>query len=132
MRVASQQLLSSALKWLEQRQGLVAQNLAQADIPSYRPTDFRKTFADFVRSPLQARLPMTASSTMHISPSRRPGQPETVDVSDDESLNGNRVDVEKEMAVLADVTAQHQLASAVYKKNLQLLRLMIKGSKEGA
>ncbi len=131
MRIASQQLLSSALRWLDQRQGLVAQNLSQADIPTYRPVDFRKSFADLVRSPLQSRLRLSTSSEMHIEPRPRAGATEITEVSDDESLNENRVDLEKEMAVLAEVASQHELATAVYKKNLQLLRLMVRGSKEG-
>ncbi|MBM3532927.1 MAG: hypothetical protein FJX60_07825 [Alphaproteobacteria bacterium] len=132
MRIASQQLLSSALRWLDQRQNFVAQNVAQADVPTYRPVDFRKSFADLVRSPLQTRLRLTTSSEMHIEPRPRAGAPEVADVSNDESLNENRVDLEKEMAVLAEVTSQQEMATAVYKKNLQLLRLMVRGSKEGA
>ncbi len=132
MRIASQQLLSSALRWLDQRQNFVAQNVAQADVPTYRPVDFRKSFVDLVRSPLQSRLRLTTSSEMHIEPRPRAGAPEVADVSNDESLNENHVDLEKEMAVLAEVTSQQEMATAVYKKNLQLLRLMVRGSKEGA
>ncbi len=132
MRIASQQLLSSALRWLDQRQNFVAQNVAQADVPTYRPVDVRKSFVDLVRSPLQSRLRLTTSSEMHIEPRPRAGAPEVADVSNDESLNENHVDLEKEMAVLAEVTSQQEMATAVYKKNLQLLRLMVRGSKEGA
>ena len=41
------QLISARLSWLSQRQGVLSQNIANADTPDYQPQDLRA--ADFAR-----------------------------------------------------------------------------------
>jgi flagellar basal-body rod protein FlgB len=46
-KVALFQLMSARLSWLSQRQGVLSQNIANADTPEYQPKDLRS--ADFTR-----------------------------------------------------------------------------------
>lgn len=119
-------LLTKAMRWLGERGGLVASNVARADIPGAQARDFEQSFAEMVRSPKPGRLPATATDPRHIPPrlseAGRVGGEKNVT-----TLNQNQISVEDEMMKLADIGAQHQLVASIYRKNAGLLRLMVRG-----
>ncbi|MGZ8996386.1 MAG: flagellar basal body rod protein FlgB, partial [Rhodospirillales bacterium] len=59
--------LKQRLRWLGQRQEVLARNIANSDTPGYRPRDLRPfTFSGLVGEPRQA-VSMTATSSGHLS-----------------------------------------------------------------
>jgi flagellar basal-body rod protein FlgB len=104
-----------------QRQAIVAQNVANADTPGYRARDIAP-FAKMVSND-GASGGMRASRTGHLN-----GAPK------DELIwgittptgamdpNGNSVSVEKEMLKGVEIKRQHDLALAIYKSSLNILR----------
>jgi flagellar basal body rod protein FlgB len=44
-------------------------------------------------------------------------------------ISGNEISVEEEMMKLAEISSQHQLAAATYRKNVSLLRLALRGGR---
>ena len=67
-RVNTSHLLTRAMRWLGERGGLVASNVARADIPGARARDFEQSFADSIRNPKPGRLPAAATDPRHIAP----------------------------------------------------------------
>ena len=98
-----------ALDYRAQRQNLLASNLANADTPGYKAKDL--TFPDQMRAAQGAQLPMTATHPGHVSmPNtgaasavvyRRPSQ---------QSIDGNTVDTQQEMAIFTDNSLKMEAA----------------------
>lgn len=119
-------LLTKAMRWLGQRGGLVASNVARADIPGAQARDFEQTFAETIRNPKPGRLTTAATDPRHIPP--RPAEPGRLhDEKNVTTISKNQISVEEEMMKLTDIGAQHQLVANIYRKNAGLLRLMVRG-----
>lgn len=106
------------------RQAVVSQNMANADTPGYAARDIA-AFADFYdQSDLAG--PPRATRVGHLS-----GQSRGTDigVTEDPTAvadpNGNSVSLETEMLRAVDVKRQHDLALAIYKSALTVLRTAI-------
>ena len=114
------------------RQAAIVENVANADTPGYRARDLAD-FADTYRAADQGALRQTRAG-----PSRRGGR---VDRSGTgrarrdrtQSPNGNTVSLEDQMVRAAEVRQrEHDLALAVYRKSLDILRTASGSGEEGA
>lgn len=124
-------LLETAMRWWSARGGLTASNIARADIPGQRPQDFAQTLAEHVSKPLATRLMMTTTAGAHL-PGRATEADALAKVAEERGssvINGNEISVEAEMMKMAEISAQHQLASTTYRKNVALLRLALRGGR---
>ncbi|MDP1669196.1 FlgB family protein [Phaeovulum sp.] len=102
------------------RQNAVSQNIANADTPGYAARDvapFAEVYAaasgGTMRATRSAHLPGGSAAAAMISPRREPGTM---------SPNGNSVSLEDEMVKAVEVKRQHDLALAIYKTSLGVLR----------
>lgn len=126
IRVNTSHLLTRAMRWLGERGGLVASNVARADIPGARARDFEQSFAESIRSPKPGRLPPAATDARHLAP-RAAEAGRLRDEKNVTTISQNQISVEDEMMKLADIGAQHQLVASIYRKNAGLLRLVVRG-----
>ncbi|MGR3805996.1 FlgB family protein [Marinibacterium profundimaris] len=114
------------------RQALIAQNVANADTPDYRPRDlpsFAKTFDS------QRGAANTGSATAGGMRATRPGHGATlaaVNVADLQPLtedgadpNRNGVSLEEEMVRGAEVRKDHDRAIAIYRSAMTVLRMSL-------
>lgn len=118
-------LLSSRAAWLGTRQGVLAQNLANADTPGFRPSDlvpFERALASLPPRPAPelartapGHLPGVASARSADARGRRVGAWEI-------APSGNAVVLEEQMEKLARTQLDHQLASSLYGKHVAMLR----------
>ena len=121
-------LLSARMSWLGQRQIVLAQNIANADTPDYRPKDLRET--DFLRlaegyagRPTRIDVVRTSQSHLTGAASARIGlvgveQPTPYEVSPD----GNAVVLEEQTAKAGQTALDHQLASNIYRKYVGMIK----------
>src|SRR5579884_4121681 len=92
------QAIKQRMAWLKERQGLLAQNVANADTPGYVPQDLKP--ADFRRvlsgegKPLA--MTITAPNQMSGTSKAAPFQP-LAEPAAERTLSGNAVDLESEM-----------------------------------
>lgn len=105
----------------ELRQRVIAENVANADTPGFRAKDV-PDFSEIYRADDGFRMKTVApgqiegsTSLASASVSVRPG-------SQDLSPNGNSVSVETEMVAAADVRQEHDMALAIYRSSLGILR----------
>jgi flagellar basal-body rod protein FlgB len=82
--------LEDLLSWTSKRQQALAANIANLDTPGYHAKDY--SFQQQL-----AAVAMTATSPMHISPPVEPSSARLYEVGTTEKLNGNTVDIEREM-----------------------------------
>ena len=119
------------LGWLTDRQAVLAQNIANANTPGYKPRDLRPV--DFgalaERSAsggggVSGTLQMTATNSHHMAPAG--GGPDSRSTADrkpvEVSIDGNKINIEDQAMKVADTAASFQLATSLYKKHIQMIR----------
>lgn len=117
-------LLRSRLSWLGQRQRVLAENIANADTPNFRPLDLEP----FAAAP-SARAGGSAAAVVrthpvHVATGTDPRayaeerQRRTFEVSP----AGNAVVLDEQMAKLSQTAIDHKLATQLYRKYLGFIR----------
>ena len=104
-----------------QRQAIIAQNVANADTPGYRARDIAP-FSEMLAG-TGSSAGMHASRTGHLNGATVGGLSwETTTPMAAAEPNGNTVSVEKEMLKGVEIKRQHDLALAIYKSSLNIMR----------
>jgi flagellar basal-body rod protein FlgB len=118
------------MSWLNERQGVLAQNVANADTPGYvaqdiKPLDFAKVLAN-ATSPPQSSPDLATTDPHHIALSGN-SAPAGLNPDDleDTANNGEQVSSEEEMIKVADTQAQYQAAANLYSKAVDMMRTAI-------
>jgi flagellar basal-body rod protein FlgB len=122
-------ILRQRLDFLGERQKLVAENLANASTPGYRPRDldtkaFERAIEAQARVTSGGRLAMARTQDGHMPQARAvSGQVRTEKVNDAEvTIDGNAVVIEEQMLKAAETRMAYETSLAMYQKGLQLMR----------
>ncbi len=116
-------MLKTRMRWLETRQRLLAENVANAETPGYRGRDLKSQ--DFTRQ-LQAATSVQLISTNagHLAGATQ-GEPAFAtdrSQSFEVTPRGNSVSLEEEMMRIAQNQTDHQTATALYSRSLGLIK----------
>ena len=121
------QQIRGRLGWLDERQRVIAQNVANADTPGYvardlnQPTDFAAALQN------GGGLRMNTTNARHLSSQGSQSRFSAVDRPDSETtLDGNSVVVEEQMLKMAESRMAYDAAIGLYQKSMQMLRLAAK------
>jgi len=108
--------LHSALDRVARRAALVASNLANVDTPGYRAVDLApEDFAPQVEA-------LARSAPGHLAGSPAPDAPAIEELPASRMRNdGNTVDVDREMTLLASLQGRYQAAAELVRKRFALL-----------
>jgi len=118
--------IKGRLNWLDQRQRVIAENVANSDTPGYVARDLSQP-ADFAAALRGGRVQMTRTSAMHIAPAGPAARFEVNRSPDSETtLDGNSVVVEEQMLKMAESRMAYDAAIGLYQKSMQMLRLAAK------
>ena len=120
-------MLRERMTWLNQRQELLSQNVANADTPNYVARDLKPLDFEQALSQAGSGAGMMTTNERHIalSPSHA-NKFEEHDTPDQEfSPNGNAVSLEMEMIKVSDTQAQFQAAANLYAKAMTLMKTAI-------
>jgi flagellar basal-body rod protein FlgB len=125
--------ITRRMDWLGERQRVLAENVANADTPGYKPKDLKQvSFGELVRgSQLSGGVAATQAGHFRGLSGRasdnwrtsRPGGYET-------SPNGNSVNLEQQMMNVAETQAEHGLMTNLYRKQIGMLRKAL-GNRQG-
>ncbi|WDR03744.1 flagellar basal body rod protein FlgB [Devosia algicola] len=117
--------LSDKMRWHQARQGLLAENVANAETPGYQGRDLAQyNFGDHMGGGSSASLSVTATQPMHIS------------VGGDNSAafgaqrmnsfevtpEGNAISLEDEMMKVTTNMSDYQAVTSVYQSSMKILR----------
>ena len=129
-------MLKSQLGYLNQREQVIAQNVANSDTPGYTPSDlkpFTLPGASGPSAPLDLAPVQTTPS--HLSGTRPHGQAgdwKKQGAPDSETrLDGNQVVLEEEMMKMQDARLNYETALGLYQKSLGMIQLAIKAPGKG-
>jgi flagellar basal-body rod protein FlgB len=116
--------IKGRLNWLDERQRVIAQNVANSDTPGYVSRDLRQP-TDFARALANGGgLRMVRTSAMHIAPPGPTARFESRAAPDSETtLDGNSVVVEEQMLKMAESRMAYDAAIGFYQKSMQMLRM---------
>src|ERR1051325_10541431 len=119
-------MLRERMTWLNQRQDVLSQNVANADTPRFVARDLKELDFDQMVG-AQAGTRMMTTNARHIAiSSLHSGKFEDHETPDQESNpNGNAVSLEVEMIKVADTQAQYAAAANIYAKAVAMMRTAI-------
>ena len=119
-------MLRARMQWSQERQRLLAENVAQADSPNYRPRDLAPLRFDQPRTAV-ASLGLDRTQANHIvGITGAPGRfQDTAARSYDVRPSGNAVNVEDEMIKVAANQMDYQAAATLYTRSLGLIKTAI-------
>jgi flagellar basal-body rod protein FlgB len=122
-------LLRERMSWLNARQAVLSQNVANADAPGYMARDLKPMdFEALVKRTANTNISgLTATNPRHFTlTANNPGGFEQDNAPDTEAINGgNSVSLEQEMIKVADTQAEYQAAANLYSKAINLIRTAI-------
>lgn len=134
MRMADIPLLSmlkERMSWLNARQSVLSQNVANGDTPGYvardlKPLDFEAMLRKSGSAQGAFNTTLRTTNPHHIAFSSVTQNFESTASPDGEaSLNGNSVSLEEEMIKVANTQAQYQAATNLYSKAITMMRTAI-------
>ncbi|NWG92075.1 MAG: flagellar biosynthesis protein FlgB [Parvularculaceae bacterium] len=115
--------LASRLQYLAARTSILAENVANADTPGYVARDLKAP--EFGK-----RLAvMRASDPRHLQAGTAPAHKPHAAPDGEASLSGNKVSIETQMMKLSEARMDYQLASTVYRKGIDLIRMAARGGR---
>ena len=120
-------LLRERMNWLNQRQDVLSQNVANADTPGYVARDLKpQDFGDILSGETSRGSALTATDPRHIATSSLTGSRfDDMATPDQANPNGNAVGLEQEMIKVSDTQAQFQAAANLYAKAMGMMRTAI-------
>lgn len=128
-------LVKMKLNYHSQRQGLLAQNVANADTPDYKAQDLAQP--DFAKM-LKANSPSGGSAMLRTNPSHMAGagggaKMTVIDrkKTDELNPNGNNVSIEEEMAEVSKNQSEYMKMLNLYAKTVSLFKTAIGNAGNG-
>ncbi len=114
-------MASAMARYAAERHQVLSQNIANADTNNYRAKDL-EPFADAYARFDSARASNSGTS---LSSNGTGSFARLVDVPGSETPNGNNVSLEEQLARTTQAQADHETATVLYKKTLDMLRLTL-------
>ena len=127
-------LIKQRLSWLNQRQQVIANNVANANTPAFLAQDLKKF--DFKQIIRQYRPKARQVGTALTKPNHIPGKQRRdsesfreIDVRRpyETAPDGNQVILEEQMIKMNETVTNHNLITQIYKKQLAMFRTVTRG-----
>ncbi len=119
--------LTRHMTWLNQRQQVLAENIANASTPGYRPRDLQPTSFEALLGQ-RPSIGLNMTHRAHIKPAGG-GAAESARVSEDSagqpSATGNAVVLENELMKIAQTRIDHEVTANLYRKHLDMFRMVV-------
>ena len=114
-------LAEKRLTWVDQRQELLSQNIANANTPGYQSKDL----TPFAQALMQASPGLLRTNAMHLA---GPNNGVPLDLKKrpaSRAIDGNAVSVEDQLAQVADTEGTHALVTNLYRKYMSMFHNVI-------
>ncbi len=125
--------LSERLKFLSARTNVLAENVANSDTPGFVARDVEAPSATSRQGATASSASVLRTSNARHIEGRAVGQSSDFKVTSapdgEASLTGNRVSLETQMLKLSGTRMEYQMASTVYRKAVDMMRLAARGGR---
>ncbi|WP_341704973.1 flagellar basal body protein [Ferrovibrio sp.] len=133
-RIGLLKAITQRMEWLGERQRVLAENVANADTPGYKPRDLKAiSFKQLVEGRETSVRPRVTQAGHLGGLAGRAGDQWASTRSRDAyevAPDGNGVSLEQQMMKVAETQADHNLMTSLYRKQVGLLRKAL-GSRSG-
>jgi flagellar basal-body rod protein FlgB len=122
------QAINSKMKFLDKRQSVISQNIANSDTPNYKAVDLKKVdFSDMLKNVSRdriSRVSMEQTQAGHISPNGAPANPRIEKNKNIYEIapDSNAVIIEEQMIKANDIQMNYNLMTNLYRSNMDMLR----------
>lgn len=119
--------LGAKMDYLNQRQSIISQNVANADTPGFRPMDLKEVdFGTVLKgvTKSQSGVQMVSTNAMHVgganevAAAKEGKQKKVYEVAPD----GNAVIMEEQMLKSGETVVDYNLMTSLYQKNVSLIK----------
>lgn len=118
--------LTDKMRWHQVRQGLLAENVANAETPGYRGRDLKQFSVEEMSLMSSASLSTSATQPMHFSVGSGAGGFDAHRMASFEiTPEGNGVTLEDEMMKVTTNMMDYQAATSLYQKSIRILRVAL-------
>lgn len=133
-------LMKRRMGWLNQRQEVVAQNIANADTPKYasrdiKAFDFQAELRREKKPAAQQGVDMAVTDAKHIHKANAAATQDFKVTRDkrpyETAPDGNQVVLEEQMLRMNETQATHATMTQLYKKHIGLFKTVIRGGGGG-
>jgi len=117
--------LTDKMRWHQTRQGLLAENVANAETPGFRGRDLAQyDFADMTSGFSSATVTTSATQPMHFAVSSSESSPYGAQrmANFEITPEGNGVSLEDEMMKVTTNMMDYQAAIGIYQKSIKILK----------
>jgi flagellar basal-body rod protein FlgB len=120
-------MLRTRMEWHQERQRVLAENVANADTPNYRPRDLVPPKFDSLMPTAGASLTLARTEPGHLSSSGGTASAFATDRKPTYEVRpaGNGVTLEDQMLKVAANQMDYQAVTALYSRSLALIKLAI-------
>lgn len=124
-------LAMDRMAWLDRRQQVLAQNIANADTPNFQPADVKPldSAKALGQSGVGGLLQPVATNPMHLGGGAGAFgaaiQTERSREPYETTPSGNAVVLEEQMMKVAETQADYQMATSLYRKYMDMLKLAL-------
>jgi flagellar basal-body rod protein FlgB len=113
-------LAEQSMVWADQRQAVLAQNIANANTPGFKPHDLRPFAEALANAGAVAPVRTDPNHLAGTLATTSPG--EVVDRTHMKSPDGNAVALDEQLVKVADTDTTHQLVTTIYKTYLGMFK----------
>ncbi|WP_342361532.1 flagellar basal body rod protein FlgB [Terrarubrum flagellatum] len=119
-------MLKTRMQWHQARQKLLSENVANSDLPNFKPRDLRElSFQQALGGPSAVSLISTNPLHIGASSSSASGGDPSGARRFETTPSGNAVNLEDEMMKVAQNQGDFQLATSLYARGLSLLKTAV-------
>lgn len=115
-------LAERRLAWLESRQRVLAQNIANADTPGYRPRDLRPFAETLAGAGGGGGIGLLRTDARHLAPAGAPPGARPDRQVAERAPNGNAVALDQQALKVADTDTAHAFATGLHRRYLGMFR----------
>jgi flagellar basal-body rod protein FlgB len=114
-------LAEKRLAWVDQRQQLLAQNIANANTPGYQSKDL----TPFAQALAQTAPGLVRTSAMHLAGPDNGTPLDRKQRPNERAIDGNAVSVEEQLVKVAGTAGTHALVTNLYRKYMGMFHNVI-------
>lgn len=124
--------LNKRMAWLNERQTVLAENVANADTPGYTAQDLKEPNFSQMLAATSGKLALATSDPGHLT-SAPNGKPDfqIVKSEGDRMLNGNNVQLDEQALKVSENASEFSLMETLYRSELGLVKMAL-GSSGGS
>ena len=119
------EMLTKRMSWLNQRQAVIADNIANADTPGFKPNDLVPVDFEKLAHDASRRATIVGTNAKHLVSSARSTGPFRVSEQDnpyESTPSGNAVVLEEQLMKMSQTVMDHRITAGLYAKHMGMLR----------